>query len=193
MQRQRPAPRRHVARVADQAAQPLLERQHGGRAQHQERHDQVERPRRGGQQQRAARSAGADRPTWDRAAIGRAAALSAPVREVAPGCRRRWTSVPGEDRHRVRDVGRHRRSPVAIRAGKVISDPPPAIALTAPAASPATEQEGDVGEDPSVAASHVQARRTSRPGGRVGAASRAAPPRNVRAPQGRVVVNGNPG
>jgi len=56
--------------------------------------------------------------------------------------------------------------------------------------------EGDVGEIHRDVA--WQARRTSRSGGRVGAFVRVfgsgrAPPRNVRAPQGRVVVNGNPG
>ena len=104
LQRDVPAPRRQRPRMADQTAQPLLERERRGRTQHQERHDQLERLRRREQQQRASEDAAGEAGRHDRP---QSPALPGEIRATADDA----GDVAGEDGDGVRDVGVHGREP----------------------------------------------------------------------------------
>ena len=136
-----------------------------GRPQHQERHDHARTPAAGVTSSSAQPAARTDDRGREQRRTGcgvrgqrgqvRAAAVHA-------------GQVAGGDRDRVGDVRRTLvGSPIATRVGNVMSEPPPATALTVPAAKPAARSAACVDEVHRVVA--WQARRTSRSGGRVGA------------------------
>jgi hypothetical protein len=128
-----------VSRVADQPAQPLLEGERGGGAEHQERHDHLERAGRGEQQQRAsgggAQHAGGQDP-------GEAAALPAEVGPAAGHARH----VPGKNGDRIGDVGRHRGQPGRDQAREGDQRPAAGDRVHAPGGEAGHHQQKDVCE-----------------------------------------------
>ena len=137
--------------MADHLAQLVLEGQDGGGAEYQERDHDVERPGRRDQQEDAARDGadhgGRDRqdPQQPRGVRGSSARLPTTLE-----------TYPGKTGRGVGDVGGPSAPrPVASRAGNVISEPPPAIALTLPASHDAMRRAASCAR---------QAMRTGRPG-----------------------------